>query len=358
MLKGRRWLAGLAGPVMAVALALAGLSLGSAPAAGADDLDSVRQQLERYEQEQTEVNQRLNDAQQRLTNARSQLDQTRAQADDCRAQIEQMQSDVTQLALLQWQSQGMNSALAILGGHDLSDILADLATNQWMATTTNDQLQRYLLERANLLDLEQSQETTLAQIAAEEAQIEELSQAAAAKVDELQRLLNRLTAQEQAALALSRGGNGTASVDVSAIVTSAGLVKPITAAMGSPFGWRVSPITGASEFHDGVDYGSPCGTPVWAAANGVVARVEWYYGYGNRVVVDHGVVDGRRLATSYNHLSSAAVTAGAIVSQGQVIAYVGATGMVTGCHLHFSVYVDVDPATQYAKGNANAEDFY
>jgi murein DD-endopeptidase MepM/ murein hydrolase activator NlpD len=241
-----------------------------------------------------------------------------------------------------------------------------------MSATTNALLQRYLLEQAALRELEDSQAAVIAQIEADEAEIERLVEEANEKVKQATTLLNRLTMEQQAALAKARAeaaaaggadpatdtsGQGVlSSYDTSGIIASASIIKPIDASVSSGYGWRTSPISGAAELHDGVDYGAPCGTPVWAAANGVVVRVEYYYGYGNRVVVDHGTVDGHGLATSYNHLSTFAVSVGDEVAQGQIIAYVGATGQVTGCHLHFCVYID--SAQPFGKGNANAESMY
>lgn len=112
----------------------------------------------------------------------------------------------------------------------------------------------------------------------------------------------------------------------------------------SPFGYRVSPITGAlGEFHRGQDYAAQCGTPVHAAASGTVTFSGWHpYGGGNRVVIDHG----NGLETTYNHLSSSDVHVGQQVSRGDVVAMSGTTGASTGCHLHFEVMVNgevVDP---------------
>ena len=112
----------------------------------------------------------------------------------------------------------------------------------------------------------------------------------------------------------------------------------------SPFGYRVSPITGGSgDFHRGQDLVAQCGTSVLAAAAGTVTFASWdQYGGGNRVVVDHG----NGLKTTYNHLSSFNVAKGQTVSRGDIVALSGTTGASTGCHLHFEVDVNgqvVDP---------------
>jgi len=101
----------------------------------------------------------------------------------------------------------------------------------------------------------------------------------------------------------------------------------------SNFGYRVDPITGKSTFHTGVDLIANVGTPVMAAAGGVVASSSYSGEYGNMVDVDHD----NGLTSRYAHLSRSLVKAGDVVMKGQVIAMVGVTGRTTGPHLHFEV---------------------
>jgi murein DD-endopeptidase MepM/ murein hydrolase activator NlpD len=101
----------------------------------------------------------------------------------------------------------------------------------------------------------------------------------------------------------------------------------------SNYGYRVDPFTGKSTFHTGVDLIAPPGTPVMAAAGGVVSNVAFVPEYGNIVDVDHD----NGLTSRYAHLSKSLVKVGDVVMKGQVIANVGATGRTTGPHLHFEV---------------------
>jgi len=97
--------------------------------------------------------------------------------------------------------------------------------------------------------------------------------------------------------------------------------------MSSGFGWRTAPW---HEFHSGVDLAVSCGTPIVAAGDGVVTYAGWNSSLGNYTEISHGT-----LSTGYGHQSSIVVTVGEQVKQGQLIGYVGSTGLSTGCHVHF-----------------------
>jgi murein DD-endopeptidase MepM/ murein hydrolase activator NlpD len=104
-------------------------------------------------------------------------------------------------------------------------------------------------------------------------------------------------------------------------------------AITSGFGPRIDPVEGIDGFHTGVDIGASQGTPVHAAASGVVAHAGWAGNYGLAVFIQH---DGG-METIYAHLSGVAVRSGQVVQAGDVIGYVGSTGKSTGPHLHFEV---------------------
>lgn len=105
------------------------------------------------------------------------------------------------------------------------------------------------------------------------------------------------------------------------------------------FGWRVHPVYGTENYHDGMDIGVPKGTPVRAAAAGTVIMASWYGGYGNAIKIDHG----GGVVTLYAHLSSIGVEVGQKVAAGANIGYSGNTGTSTGPHLHFTVMVGGSP---------------
>jgi murein DD-endopeptidase MepM/ murein hydrolase activator NlpD len=104
--------------------------------------------------------------------------------------------------------------------------------------------------------------------------------------------------------------------------------------IGSGFGWRTDPFTGEMTRHDGIDFAAPAGTPIHAAAGGVVVLAEPHPVWGRFVEIDHG----NDLRTRYAHASRLVVAAGDLVKRGQKIAEVGTTGRSTGPHLHFEVH--------------------
>ena len=114
-----------------------------------------------------------------------------------------------------------------------------------------------------------------------------------------------------------------------------GMVLPVTGAhLTSGFGMRFHPLLGYTRMHRGVDYGAVYGSPIHAVTDGLVSFAGGAGGYGRQVRLSHN----GGLGTSYSHMSQIIVSAGARVQQGQVIGYVGSSGLSTGPHLHFEVY--------------------
>ncbi|HEX7854269.1 MAG TPA: peptidoglycan DD-metalloendopeptidase family protein [Sphingobium sp.] len=112
------------------------------------------------------------------------------------------------------------------------------------------------------------------------------------------------------------------------------MMAPVAGHLTSSFGMRFHPILGYSRMHAGVDFGAPWGSPIYAASSGRVVFAGRHGGHGNYVKIDHG----SGIDTGYGHMSRIAAYAGEMVRQGQVIGYVGSTGLSTGPHLHYEVY--------------------
>nr|WP_203602730.1 M23 family metallopeptidase [Streptomyces coelicoflavus] len=148
-------------------------------------------------------------------------------------------------------------------------------------------------------------------------------------LDEVQALLPRYEA-------LDREDSGSAGGTAGALLTAP--VSPLT--ITSPFGSREHPLTGVTKLHTGVDFAAPQGAQVVAARRGRVVFAALTSAYGNRIVIDHGTIQGKRVETTYSHLSSLGTAVGQTVEAGAPIGRVGSTGLSTGPHLHFEVVLD------------------
>ncbi|HEX8640449.1 MAG TPA: peptidoglycan DD-metalloendopeptidase family protein [Allosphingosinicella sp.] len=115
---------------------------------------------------------------------------------------------------------------------------------------------------------------------------------------------------------------------------SAGLQQPVPGPITSNYGLRMHPILHYSRMHRGLDFRAAYGTPIVAAADGRVTGAGWAGGYGRQVRLSHA----GGLATSYSHMSRISVSNGATVRRGQLLGYVGSTGLSTGPHLHYEMY--------------------
>ena len=186
-------------------------------------------------------------------------------------------------------------------------------------------------ERRNLVELTAVRRRS---VESEVAQMESLSAAEESALEGL--ILERereLAAQRRAAGIAGGVESGTPGM----------FSWPVTGTITSPFGWRSNPFGGGPEFHQGLDIAAPMGTTVTAAAGGTVIMAQWYGGYGNYILIDHGA----GYSTGYGHLSAMYVSTGQSVQRGQAIGAVGSTGQSTGPHLHFEVRIagkPVDPA--------------
>lgn len=170
-----------------------------------------------------------------------------------------------------------------------------------------------------------------------EAIYEELAQAVSALEFEIDQFEGELAALEreessiQAAIAEAAQPKTT--------VSSSGFVRPVPGAISSGFGMRIHPITGQNRMHNGVDMNAASGDPIRAAKSGTVILAGVKGGYGNTIMIDHG----GGMVTLYAHQSRLGASVGDRVSAGEVIGYIGSTGVSTAPHLHFEVRLGGQP---------------
>ena len=134
------------------------------------------------------------------------------------------------------------------------------------------------------------------------------------------------------------------------VTTSSGLAWPVAGRITSTFGTRVHPILRFARFHAGIDFGAIWGSPIVATADGQVSAAGWSGGYGRQVRIWHG----GGITTTYSHMSEIVASPGSFVRRGQLIGYVGSSGLSTGPHLHYEVLRDGTPVNPLGVRFANA----
>lgn len=154
-------------------------------------------------------------------------------------------------------------------------------------------------------------------------------------------IARRAEARAAAAAAAAVAGALLPTVDGAGVLS-----RPSAGRLTSVFGLRFHPIFKQWRMHNGIDLSAPCGTPLLAAADGVVAHMAYDASGGWRLVLSHGSVNGVDLQSVYLHAQGYRVRAGDRVARGERVGTMGTTGWSTGCHLHFSTKADgrhVDP---------------
>lgn len=208
--------------------------------------------------------------------------------------------------------------------------------------------QRAADRKAELDALEAEAQEKTATIESQRAQQQAAADELAAQQAQLEADLAEIVRQQEAARRAA--GQSPVGSTASQPFTNPTSINPIYKT--SDYGMRLHPILQYWRLHAGVDLRTWCNTPVYAGASGTVQWAYYREGYGNQVMVNHGYWNGKSLMSSYNHLTSLAVSGGQEVRQGQLVGYSGNTGISAACHLHFEAYVNgstVDPWPLIAK---------
>jgi murein DD-endopeptidase MepM/ murein hydrolase activator NlpD len=328
-----------------------------------DRVDSLLVRVAEVSVDLAGARQAVSDQQIRIAALQDALDQLNTQLAETRVDIDATEADAEAWARQLYMTGGSDQALLILTSHSLSDVgvsleylsiasrqtdrvLLDLETLQrqeerWIAAAER---QERILERQYQLLREEEQrvadllEDQVANQAAAEAELASERSLLSEVEEEIAHFEGELASLEAEQDRIRDAINAEASPDTPVVSTS-GWARPVPGPVTSGFGPRLHPILGHYRMHTGWDMSAGSGDPISAAASGTVILAGPFGGYGNCVVVDHG----GGVTTLYAHQTSVAVSYGARVSAGDVVGYVGSTGLSTGPHLHFEVRVGGNP---------------
>ena len=396
----RRVVFGLLAGVMALLILLPMLTmiLGGAGAVTQSEIDALKQQQAESQALQQQLEEQMEDVEAQQSAAVDKRDLLLAQLEAINDELESIEAQIAwydeEIALKEEQrkeaeareaeqydlfcqrvrameEEGTVSYWSILfNATSFSDMLDRLEDIDAVMDYDNQVMDELIATREELERLQAELESARAEEEAAKAQQEERKAEQQALVAEAQQVvdelnsnleeLNRKLDEQDAAVAAvqaeierkqaeyeaQRQQNGTT------IISESGYMWPLPGyyRLSSLFGYRIHPISGKPHSHSGIDIPAPGDTPILAARSGQVITSVYgsgaYWSYGNYVVIDHG--DGE--TTLYAHMSSRAVSEGEMVTQGQVIGYVGTTGNSTGNHLHLEVRENgqrVDPESKF-----------
>ncbi len=350
--------------------------------------DTVQGQIKSLEQELTNTQNSINAKQGEIDSTNKEIDDLTAKINDLTQQIEQLKNEIEALleridereALLterlrsiQRSGGPMMYLEVILGSKSFSDFISRTAAVNIMMDQDKNIIDSLARDKQEVENKKVAVEDNKVEIEAKRSDVEDKKVALEAQKQELVALQNQLDDQkaerqrllaqlekeheeleeymftledEQAmirkqeqALARAReiAENNLNQLSDSTTVNSSSFIWPAAGYRSSNYGVRVDPITYQQSFHLGVDISAPTGTPVYASTNGVAVRGNLSGTYGNHILVVTKI-DGVDYTTLYAHLNGFAVGDGEVVTQGQIIGYVGSTGRSTGPHLHFEVH--------------------
>lgn len=290
----------------------------------------------------------LRDVQNQLGATRNRLSRTKAELVVIEKRLRK-RNDVMASRLVTDYRRGNSGYLNVLiGSADFSDLMSrsyvvrkivendvDLM-NEFKADRQDARDHKLLLEQEEQrrVDLERQQSAlvreiadetqvralTLKEVCQERAKYEQMLEELERSSSQMAAMIRRMERTPQGRRRLAQAWHGS-------------FMRPVGGRITSGFGMRFHPVIGRYKLHTGVDIACPIGTPIHAAAGGVVILAGWGGAYGNCVIIDHG----GGVTTLYGHQSRLAVRSGSAVRQGQIIGYSGSTGWSTGPHCHFEV---------------------
>jgi len=297
----------------------------------------------------------------RLEEARAAETQARAKVEQTRDELLRVKDEIAQLAAAAYRNRTVSQVFGTVGTLDVES--ASIFARAGTYAESDVAALRIRVDSLAALErrFESSRRSAEGARAEAEASAADLDSHLADQTKAFQDATDA-AAKAQAAVARSLGSDARlvaqmldprfGADDVTSVLAfvQSGQAEPLTldgvfsvpvpgAPLSSPYGLRIDPIGGSVGFHPGMDFGADTRTPIHAAGPGMVVLAGDCGGYGNCVVIDHGV----SLATVYGHQSEVLVHVGDMVTVGQVIGLVGSTGISTGPHLHFEVRLHGTP---------------
>lgn len=304
-----------------------------------NDMAELEDSLEKQKAELDEIEAAVSAKEAEIADAEAEIKATKEKIEKTKKDIEQREEDLGLRLRTMYKNGSVGYIDVILGSNSLSEFLSNLSMVQRLYQSDQETMNE--LEKQQQLLEQQYAELERQQAALEEEKkaLSEKQKEAQEKKDSMQAELDALDAKldELNADAANISAQIAASQNPDKEYEGSGSFQwPCYGTITSYFGWRIHPIFGDYRYHSGMDIAVPTGTAIAAAESGTVILAQWYGGYGNCVVIDHG----GGISTLYGHNSALNVSVGQQVSKGQTIAAAGSTGISSGPHCHFEVRIN------------------
>lgn len=328
----------------------AGLAFAATEGELRNELDGVETAQDELSKKMAQLEKDIKELQKKVDNLNYLINQTAEEISSTEQRIQKKEKEMTEREdtlnerlKVMYKNGSVGFVDILLGSSSISEFVSNVEIIQKIYKNDMDVLDTLKKEHEELTEIKASLEekkVTLAarktDLAAEKTSLDAKKKEFEAEEDKLKAEADRLTAEIINLMDKDSpyvGGEFTWPCPASRYISSS-------------FGNRLHPTLNVWKFHTGIDIGCSAGKDIVAAASGKVIMSQWYGGYGNCVMIDHG----GGIVTLYGHASKLLVSKGQVVKQGQVIALVGSTGRSTGPHLHFEVRKNgqyIDPMSYF-----------
>ena len=336
--------------VLTVTLCGSGLAFAATENSLRNDLNDVNEQKEDISSQMAQVEKDIKELQAKvdslsyqINKATSDISATEEKIKKKEDEMQTRENNLNARLKVMYKNGSLGFVDVLLGSGSISEFVSNLEIIQRIYKNDMDVLATLEKEHKELEQIKSdlkkkkaSLATQQSELTTEKAQLDEKKSALKKEEEELQAEADRLSAEIRKMINTNTtyvGGTFTWPCPASSYISGS-------------YGNRLHPILKSWIFHTGTDIGCASGKDIVAAASGTVIMAQWYGGYGNCVMIDHG----GGIVTLYGHASSLCVSQGQSVTRGQVIAKVGSTGRSTGPHLHFEVRKNgdyVDPMSYF-----------
>ena len=304
-----------------------------------NDMAELEDSLEKQKAELDEIEAAVSAKEAEIADSEAEIQATKEKIEQTKKDIEKREKELGLRLRTMYKNGSVGYIDVILGSGSLSEFLSNVSMVQRLYRSDQEimeelEKQQQLLEQ-QYAELERQQaalEEEKKALSAKQSEAEEKKASMQGELDALSAKLDELNADAES-ISAQIAANQRPDVEYEG---SGKFAWPCYGTITSYFGWRIHPIFGDYRYHSGMDIAVAAGTPVVAAESGTVILAQWYGGYGNCVVIDHG----GGISTLYGHNNSLNVSVGQQVSKGQTIAAAGSTGDSTGPHCHFEVRVN------------------